>query len=173
VYETWRSVNILGLFFLFFSSFFSFFFFFFLFFLLFFPRSMKARQCNQIKTCGFLGECKEPAVKGVSSGMCPPCFKKKKAAQKRKEKSRKNATGLYTRHPIPQDYLHRLIFSSQNVGERWSAESLVRAVSVFFFVLLLFFSCSLYCLSICNPQLIPSHAAFYSSMYNKTLCIQR
>ena len=120
-------------FFFFFLLFFLFFFFFFLFFLLFFPRSMKARQCNQIKTCGFLGECKEPAVKGVSSGMCPPCFKKKKAAQKRKEKSRKNATGLYTRHPIPQDYLHRLIFSSQNVGERWSAESLVRAVSVFFF----------------------------------------
>ena len=111
---------------------------------------MKARQCNQIKTCGFLGECKEPAVKGVSSGMCPPCFRKKKAAQKRKEKSKKIATGLYSRHPIPQTYKRYILFSQSGSSQQVFLVAVSGCLYFCFSIVLFLFI--ILSSSICNPQ---------------------
>ena len=130
---------------------------------------MQARNCNRVKTCGSNGECKAPAVRGVNSGMCPPCFRKKKAAQKRKEKSKKIATGLYSRHPIPETYKGFILFSQSGCSQ----QSVLVAVSgclyfCFSIVLLLFIilSSSIY---VTRKTL----AAFFSSTNNQAVYLRR
>jgi len=135
VYETWRSVNILGIFFLFF------FFFFFFFFL----DLWKLVNVTRLKPVVFLASARNPLWKVLAAG-CALLVLGRRRRHRIAKKSRKRSPRVciadtpYLKLIKGTSCCHRVVLPSRSSWLQW--------VVVFIFVFLSFFSCC----SICNPQ---------------------